>query len=81
MEPQRVQIIAKGRIGAGYFKTGQFAYVIGQNDDGGMFWIDKDGESEKGETAYLVSKTKEMAGGALWFSGDGIRFTSRKRAR
>lgn len=79
IKPRRVQIVAHDRIGAGYFKHGQFAYVIGMSDDGGMYWIDKPGHSEKGQVVYLISKTKEMRGGALWISEDGIRFTSRKR--
>lgn len=78
-KPRRVQIVAAGHIGAGYFKHGQFAYVIGMSDDGGMYWIDKPGQSEKGQIAYLISKTKEMKGGALWISEDGVRFTSRGR--
>lgn len=79
MEPRRVQIVAENPIGAGYFKHGQIAYVIGMCDDGGMFWIDKPGESAPGEIAYLISKSKGMAGGALWISADGVRFTSRKK--
>ena len=79
MEPRRVQIIAPDPIGARYFKHGQHAYVIGACDDGGMYWIDKPGHSEKGETAYLISKSKNMAGGALWISAEGIRFTSHKK--
>lgn len=79
MEPQRVQIVAPDPIGARYFKYGQFAYVIGSCDDGGMYWIDKPGHSDKGEIAYLISKTKTMAGGALWISAEGVRFTARKK--
>lgn len=76
--PRRVQIVAPDPIGGRYFKHGQFAYVLGENNQGGMYCIDREGPSKKGETAYLVSKTKEMAGGALWFSVDGLRFTGRK---
>ena len=80
VEPRRVEIIASNPIGAGhYFKHGQHAYVIAQNSDGGMYWIDKPGPSKRGEVAYLISKSKGMAGGALWISADGVRFTSRKR--
>ena len=42
-----------------------------------MHWVDKDGSSPRGAIAYLVSKTKDMRGGALWFSEDGVRFTAR----
>lgn len=75
----RVQIVAPDPIGARYFKHGQFAYVIGSSSDGGMYWIDKPGHSRKGEVTFLISKTKGMAGGALWISEDGVRFTSRKK--
>lgn len=75
--PRRVQITVSS--GSGYFKKGQYAYVISHDDRGGMYWIDKDGHSEPGERAYLVSKTKDMRGGALWFSEDGIRFTKGRK--
>lgn len=75
--PRRVQIrIASG---AGYYKAGQFAYVIGWDARGGMYWQDKPGPSPSGKVAYLVSKTKDMRGGGLWFSKDGLRFTKRRR--
>jgi hypothetical protein len=77
MKPRRVQIVAADPIGARYFKHGQFAYVIGSSDEGGMFWIDRPGCSKKGEVTYLISKSKGMAGGALWISADGVRFTSK----
>lgn len=79
MKPRRVQITAPDPIGAKYFKHGQHAYVVGMCDDGGMYWIDKTGHSAKGEIAYLISKTKEMAGGALWISADGVRFTGKQQ--
>ncbi|HEV3059689.1 MAG TPA: hypothetical protein VGY48_15670 [Vicinamibacterales bacterium] len=79
MAPRRVQIVAQGRIGAGYFKTGQYAYVVGSSDDGGMYWIDRPGHSARGETALLISKTKSGRGGALWISPAAVRFTARKR--
>lgn len=77
--PRRVQIVVGS--GARYFKPGQYAYVIGYDKRGGYYWVDKDGESAPGEVAYLVSKSKNMAGGALWFSGDGLRFTTRRDGR
>lgn len=76
-KPRRVQLLAGS--GAKYFKAGQFGYVISQNKIGGMYWCHKDGQSAPGETAYLVSKTKEMKGGALWFSREALRFTKGRR--
>lgn len=76
---RRVQIVGKGKIGTGYFKPGQFAYVIGEDDRGGNYWIDQEGQSAPGQTAYLISKTKDMRGGALWISPVSIRFTARKK--
>jgi hypothetical protein len=73
--PKRVQIMTGS--GADYFKRGQYGYVLASNTHGGMYFVDKPGSSKKGELAYLVSKTKGMRGGALWFSADGLRFTSR----
>ena len=72
--PRRVQVVAPDPIGARYFKHG------GSSDDGGMFWIDKPGCSKKGKMTYLISKSKDMGGGALWISADGVRFTSSKGA-
>lgn len=78
--PRRVQILTVDRERpSSYFKRGQYAYVIAYNTEGGCFLIDRPGFSDEGEKAYLVSKTKNMRGGALWFSGDGLRFTSRAR--
>lgn len=78
--PRRVEILVGS--GAGYFKAGQFAYVIAQNKKGGMHFCNRHGgdggSSAPGETAYLVSKTKDMRGGALWFSRDALRFTKRR---
>ena len=74
---QRVQIV---RSTGNYFKKGQFGYVVATDKRGGCCLLDRDwAESAPGEPAYMVSKTKDMRGGALWFSGDGIRFTARKR--
>jgi len=75
-KPRRVQIVAPNPIGSGYFKHGQYAYVVGVSNLGGMFQIDK-GESKKGQTSYLISKSKNAGGGALWISEGAIRFTSR----
>lgn len=60
-----------------YFKPGQFGYVVGQDNRGGSMFVDVDRASEPGEVALLVSKTRDMRGGALWFSLDGVRFTGR----
>ena len=40
-----------------------------------MYFADKDGLSAPGEVAFLVSKTSDGRGGALWFSADALRFT------
>ncbi len=73
--PRRVEILRAS--GVGYFKRGQFGYALSWDKRGGMYWVDKDGSSPRGAIAYLVSKTKDMRGGALWFSEDGVRFTAR----
>lgn len=75
--PRRVQITAELEGRSGYFKRGQFAYVMAVNNSGGMWWIDKDGDSPRGEDAYLISKSKDARGGALWISKDGFRFTGK----
>ena len=74
--PKRVQILST--TDSGYFKKGQFAYVVGWDERGGMYWLDRPGRSSAGEKAYLVSKTKDLRGGALWFSKDALRFTKRR---
>ncbi len=75
--PQRVQIV-KVEPGCKYFKVGQFGYALGSNDKGGC-WLQDGGDSEPGQVAYIVSKTKHMAGGALWFSESALRFTARPK--
>jgi hypothetical protein len=78
--PQRVEIVDAGTPWGGmYFKRGQYGFVLGMNTTGGMHCIDKAGPSKSGEIAYLVSKTREMKGGALWFSKDAVRFATRKK--
>lgn len=78
---RRVEIIrVEGAGPNSYFKPGQFGYVVGQNTTGGMHLMDGIGRvSKPGEIALLISKTREMRGGALWFSLDGVRFTGRGR--
>jgi hypothetical protein len=77
-KPSRVEIL-RGTGGRNpYFRKGQFGYVVGVNTAGGMYLADKEGaasESAPGEVAFLVSKTADMRGGALWFSADALRFT------
>ena len=75
-KPPRVEIL-RGTGGRNpYFRKGQFGYVVGVNTAGGMHFVDKeDVVSEPGEVAFLVSKTADMRGGALWFSADSLRFT------
>lgn len=75
--PRRVRIVRGS--GAGYFKPGQFGYAVSYDERGGCYWVDKAGASAPGERAYLVSKTKDMRGCALWFSEGGIQFTARRR--
>lgn len=74
--PRRVQILTVAW--PRYFKPGQFAYAISSTTKGGMWCQDTDEDSVEGETTYLVSKTKDMRGGALWFSKNGLRFTRRR---
>lgn len=76
---RRAQITKEGQIGAGYFKPGQFVYVIAETTEPGMYVIDREGCSLRGEVTYLVSKTKEMRGGALYVSGLSIRFTQKRQ--
>ncbi len=79
-KPLRVEIL-RGTGGKNpYFKKGQFGYVVGANTAGGMYFVDRDwdsgrGISEPGEVAFLVSKTTDGRGGALWFSTESLRFT------
>lgn len=74
-KPIRVQIVSSQ---SSYIKNGQFAYIVGASDRGGMSLMDRNGESKSGEVAYLVSKTKESKGGALWFSESAVRLTGSK---
>lgn len=76
--PRRVEILVAS--GAGYFKKGQFGYVVGSNSKGGMHCQDI-GESKPGQIAYLVAKAKHGRGGAIWYSRRGLRFTARKKRR
>jgi hypothetical protein len=77
--PRRVQIVQGSGGSNAYFKRGQFAYVLAVNTRGGVHFVnrERDWESKPGEIAYLVSKSKGMKGGALWFSGDALRFTGK----
>jgi hypothetical protein len=76
----RVEILKVEGCGPNsYFKPGQFGYVVGQNTTGGMHFMDVRRESKPGEIALLISKTREMRGGALWFSLEGVLFTGRDR--
>ncbi len=72
--PRRVQIVTGS--GAGYFKPGQFAFVIGYDTRGGMYAVDDSGPpSAVGEKLYMVAKSKHARGGALWFHPRSLRFT------
>lgn len=71
--PRRVQVLKADSAG-GYWKPGQFGYAISYSTHPGMHTLDR-GPTEAGELAYLVAKSKDMRGGALWFSAKGLRFT------
>jgi hypothetical protein len=72
-EGRRVQIVRSG--GSSYFRPGQYGYVVGSTNRGGMATLDE-GTSRAGDVAYLISKKKKgEGGGAVWFSRRGIRFT------
>ncbi len=53
--------------------------MVGWDARGGKYFADDSdvGPSPRGTVAYLVSKTKEMRGGALWFPASAFRFTAR----
>jgi len=74
--PRPVEILASSGV---YFKPGQRGYAISWTTHGGMHTQDG-GTTAPGDTAYLVSKSKGMRGGALWFSERGIRFTGHAAA-
>lgn len=76
--PKRVQIL-KADSAAGYWKPGQFGYAIAYSTHPGMHTLDK-GSSEPDEMSYLVAKSKDHRGGALWFSAQGLRFTGKEKA-
>lgn len=75
-KPPRVELL-RGTGGQNpYFRKGQFGYVVGVNTAGGMSFADKEhASSEPGEAAFLIAKTADMRGGALWFSAEALRFT------
>jgi hypothetical protein len=76
--PRRVEILNAGERPM-YFKPGQFGYVVGTNVSRGKRYdvYPVDGNGEYNGVAYLVSKTKEMRGGASWFTAGALRFTKR----
>ena len=84
-KPVRVRIVhVDGLRPSSYFKPGQYGYVVGSTTHGGMHLMDRAyadgaGVSQPGEEVYLVAKTKEMKGGALWFSGQGIQASGRRK--
>lgn len=72
VEDQRVEIVRAGD--SSYFKPGQYGYVVGTTDRGGMHTLDG-GPSLPGGITYLVSKRKKKEGGAaFWFSKGALRF-------
>jgi hypothetical protein len=76
--PKRVQIL-KARGPGGYWKSGQFGYAVAYSTHPGMYT--EKGPSEADELVYLVSKSKNARGGALWFSADALRFTGARSLR
>lgn len=83
---RRVEILKVDGSPGGYWKVGQFGYVVGENlsptvhTNGGRFEVypvDRRGSTRPGEKAYLVSKAKHGRGGALWFTPEALRFTKR----
>lgn len=76
---RRAQITKVEKIGCEYFKPGQYCYVIAETTEPGMFTIDRDSFSLKGEVSYLVSKSHKTTGGAVWVSGLSIRFTKQNK--
>ena len=76
--PKRVQVL-KADSTAGYWKPGQFGYALAYSTHPGMHTLDK-GPSEAHEMSYLVAKSKDLRGGALWFSAQGLRFTGKEKA-
>ncbi len=74
--PRRVEVLAGSssppRPGD-YWKASQFGYAVGYDFRGGMHAQRR--PSEPGEIAYMVSKTRDMRGGASWFLENEIRFT------
>ena len=76
--PRRVQIL-KADSAAGYWKPGQFGYAVAYSTHPGMHTLDK-GPSDPDEMSYLVAKSKDLRGGALWFSAQGLRFTGKDKA-
>jgi hypothetical protein len=77
LPPRRVQIL-KADSAAGYWKPGQFGYAVAYSTHPGMHTLDK-GPSEPDEMSYLVAKSKDHRGGALWFSAQGLRFTGKEK--
>jgi hypothetical protein len=87
--PRRVEVIEVDGPG-GYWKVGQFGYVVGTNLDGkgrryvvavGLRAGNDRGMSAPGATAYLVSKSRGGRGGASWFAPSALRFTKQRGSR
>ena len=75
--PRRVQILKASSPG-GYWKPRQFGYAVAYSTHPGM-WTET-GPSKAGELSYLVAKSKDARGGAVWFSPGALRFTARTAA-
>lgn len=74
--PRRVQVIHVDGSPGGYWKSGQYGYVVGWSTSGGSMCVDRyePGGSKPGELVYMVAKSKNGRGGALWFSEAALRF-------
>ena len=71
--PKRVEIVRPGD--KSNYKKGQFGYAISYTTHPEKHT--ERGFSADGELVYLVSKTKDMRGGASYFSADALRFTTK----
>jgi hypothetical protein len=81
--PRRVQILRVDGSPGGYWKPGQYGYVLARSTSGGSMCVDRyePGGSKPGEPVYLVSKARHGRGGALWFSEAALRFPRGKGDR
>ncbi len=72
-KPPRVEILFK--TFGDNTRGKRFGYVRGVQTGGGMHFFDKGRRSERGEPAFLVSRTSDGHSGSVWYSYEGLRFT------